>query len=535
MVLRRVEIKNFRCFTEFELDLDEAGCYFVAANGGGKSSLLEAIAMGCGVARRFEKTDFAELEAPLEILLTVSNLPAEAAGILADETQFGGGAPTLTVGVRVTWDEIEQELEVTHGFPNAAWRRSTRAQREALTLIWLPADRDPGRSLLLGGTSSVLAELVRGLDLSNDLDTAADSIRDAAESLAAAAPLRSLLSDASHELGRLITTKADDSFALAPVATGEEELLRQIELLLSGGAAGKPLPVPRQSSGLAQLGLFAFVLRAISMGDSQILLLADEPELSLHPHAQRALAGRLHDASSQVLIATHSSNVLDRADPRRVVRLRSTNAGVKPARAGAISETQANRLMRISDPRTAEAFFAESVILVEGESDLITVRALAERLGRDLDAEGVSVISLEGAGSFSSFLELLGPDGLQLRLRGLCDFDHAASWRATLERAGIPTADLDEMNSAGFFICERDLEDEMFATLGASAVEDALRTASLGSRFDQFAAQPSQTGNRSEQLQRFLTKNKVKSAPALVDALALDNLPRPLEGLLAND
>jgi predicted ATPase len=534
MILQRIEIRNLRCFTEFELDLDPAGCYLVASNGGGKSSLLEAISMGCGVVRRFEKTDFADLGAPIEVVLTISDLPTETAGIFADETQFGGGQPTVTLGVRVTWDEPEQELEVTHGFPDAAWRRSTRAQREALSLLWLPARRDPGRALQMTGSASVLAELIGKLDTSLDLEAAAESIRGAAEALAEAEPLGELLESAGEEMRGLLAGSEVECFEFAPIATSDEDLLRQVELLFSGGAAANPLPVSRQSSGLAQLGLFSFVLRALAQEDSGFLLLADEPELSLHPHAQRALAGRLHTASNQVLIATHSSNVLDRADPRRIVRLRPTDSGVKAARAGAISDAQAGRLMRISDPRTAEAFFSEGVILVEGESDHVALRALSERLGRNLDAEGISLISLEGAGSFASFVELLGPNGLMLKLRGLCDADHADSWRKTLTKAGISAADLNEMNSSGFFVCERDLEDELSKVLGDDGVEGALQAAGLSEQFDQFAAQPSQTGVQSEKLRRFLRKNKVRCSPVLIDALDLDYLPDPLKDVLAD-
>jgi OLD-like protein len=37
-----------------------------------------------------------------------------------------------------------------------------------------------------------------------------------------------------------------------------------------------------------------------------------------------------------------------------------------------------------------------SIVLVEGPSDGAVVRALAERWGRDLDAEGVSVVAIGG-------------------------------------------------------------------------------------------------------------------------------------------
>ena len=50
-----------------------------------------------------------------------------------------------------------------------------------------------------------------------------------------------------------------------------------------------------------------------------------------------------------------------------------------------------------------------AVVLVEGASDQLAVEALAARRGRDLDAEGVSVVSIGGAGNIGRFLQLFGP------------------------------------------------------------------------------------------------------------------------------
>jgi len=44
------------------------------------------------------------------------------------------------------------------------------------------------------------------------------------------------------------------------------------------------------------------------------------------------------------------------------------------------------------------------VVLVEGVSDQGAVEALAERYGRDLDAEGISVVAMGGAQAIGSFL-----------------------------------------------------------------------------------------------------------------------------------
>ena len=62
-----------------------------------------------------------------------------------------------------------------------------------------------------------------------------------------------------------------------------------------------------------------------------------------------------------------------------------------------------------------------AVVLVEGMSDQAAVEALAARRGRNLEAEGVSVVPIGGAQSIGRFLERFGPRGLGLTLAGLCD------------------------------------------------------------------------------------------------------------------
>src|SRR5689334_11399690 len=64
---------------------------------------------------------------------------------------------------------------------------------------------------------------------------------------------------------------------------------------------------------------------------------------------------------------------------------------------------------------------ASAVVLVEGASDQLALEAVAARLGRDLDAEGVAVVPIGGAKNIRRFLAEYGPRGRDLRLAGLCD------------------------------------------------------------------------------------------------------------------
>jgi predicted ATP-dependent endonuclease of OLD family len=75
------------------------------------------------------------------------------------------------------------------------------------------------------------------------------------------------------------------------------------------------------------------------------------------------------------------------------------------------------RALRALDSRMLVA----TVVLVEGISDQLALEALAARRGRKLDAEGISVVAMGGAHNIASFLDLFGPQGLDVGLAGLCD------------------------------------------------------------------------------------------------------------------
>src|SRR5690348_9905875 len=98
-----------------------------------------------------------------------------------------------------------------------------------------------------------------------------------------------------------------------------------------------------------------------------------------------------------------------------------------------------------------------AVVLVEGISDRAAVEALAERRGRDLAAEGVSVVPIGGAQAIGRFLVRFGPQGLGLRLAGLCDAGEELEFRRGLERAGLGASlTRARMERLGFYVCEAD-------------------------------------------------------------------------------
>ena len=179
-----------------------------------------------------------------------------------------------------------------------------------------------------------------------------------------------------------------------------------------------------------------------------------------------------------------------------------------------------------------------AVILVEGDSDAAAVLALAGRLGRDLDAERVSVVSLGGASAYGDALsDLLVRQRFTGGVTGLYDEAEAGDVRRGLERAGCGSGlSREDMENLGFHMCVADLEDEMVRALGSEAVERVIAAEDELRAFRTMQRQPAWRARPVEdQLRRFLgvkSGRKIRYGRLLVDALDLDRVPRPLRRVL---
>jgi len=169
---------------------------------------------------------------------------------------------------------------------------------------------------------------------------------------------------------------------------------------------------------------------------------------------------------------------------------------------------------------------ARAAILVEGTSDQLAVEALARRRGRDLEAEGVTVVAMGGYGNLPRLLERYG----DLRLAGLYD---AGEERHVLRALGC--REREELERAGFFACTRDLEDELTRAVGPDGMVRVLAEQHELRAFRTYQKQPAHRDRPlEEQLHGFMWNRKQRYAVLLVEALDLGRVPRPLDRVLAH-
>ena len=130
-------------------------------------------------------------------------------------------------------------------------------------------------------------------------------------------------------------------------------------------------------------------------------------------------------------------------------------------------QAEAQALARLDEARAA--------LLVEGISDQIALETLAARQGRDLAEEKILVVPIGGAQSILRYLRLLGPEGSNIPVAGLCHANEDLIFRRGLARAGLGSPqNREELAGLGFFVCDADLESELIRALGPA--QKALET-----------------------------------------------------------
>jgi len=186
------------------------------------------------------------------------------------------------------------------------------------------------------------------------------------------------------------------------------------------------LLLPAEVLGLGiQSAIVVGVFEALRKQKTNIgTVLIEEPEMYLHPQAQRFFHRLLVDmvdaGQCQVIYTTHSPIFAD------MTRFGSVRVFEKPfgspTRARWISkqedtdylQTQVDRqkLNQYMDPASSEALFARRVLLVEGHGDYLAVRLVAEKLGHDLDAEGLSVVACGGKNAIPFYARMCNSLGI---------------------------------------------------------------------------------------------------------------------------
>lgn len=144
------------------------------------------------------------------------------------------------------------------------------------------------------------------------------------------------------------------------------------------------------------------ILTYLSREDKFDLIIVDEPEVYLHPDIQRQLLGLLRDMDSDVLIATHSVEILGESEPSEIVLVDKKNKSAK--RLKDIEEVQLalDVIGSIQNITLTQLAKTHRVLFVEGMKDYKVIKRFAKSLNYHEVSSGVGLTAFE-SGGYSSW------------------------------------------------------------------------------------------------------------------------------------
>lgn len=205
-----------------------------------------------------------------------------------------------------------------------------------------------------------------------------------------------------------------------------EDYYKNIRLWVNDGVE---TPLENKGSGLQSLimiELFKFYCKTFNQSS---LLILEEPELFLHPHAKRMLSDILKDfinnGKNQIIITTHSEEFIHDVDIENINVIRKMSEGTKKSRINKENYGDGKELQKLKielQHKNAEMFFADKVILVEGEEQILIPEIVKKIYGKNLlNNNDISIIKVGGKSYFDIYRKVL--DELNIKNYIIADYD----------------------------------------------------------------------------------------------------------------
>ncbi|MCP4318353.1 MAG: AAA family ATPase [Hyphomicrobiales bacterium] len=147
------------------------------------------------------------------------------------------------------------------------------------------------------------------------------------------------------------------------------------------------------------------LLTHVSRSKDADLFVVDEPELYLHADVQRQLLGILRDMNGDVVLASHSSEIIGEADHSEIVLIDKTKRKSERLRDTAGIQKVLELMGSVQNITLTKLAKNKRILFVEGPSDSRLIRRFAKRFGfPDLEQGKDYTVLLSGG--FSSWKEI---------------------------------------------------------------------------------------------------------------------------------
>lgn len=447
MKLKDITIENFRGIRSLHLPLDSL-TVLIGENNTGKSTVLEALRLvltrGFGVRRdgRFTEYDFhlkdaaatPQTAAPIFINLHFaeeqeSEWPDTVVQQMSEVIQLD------TDGLNHIWLQAGGSYQAESGSFETKWAFLNTSGAELVLknatpinlisrfvpLFFLSVLRDASQEF--GQRGQFWSGFLKSIQLPDDQrEKIEEMLREVNTSVIGANAGLTEVTKKIADAGRLVPLDATDPVALEAIPTRVFDMVGKIQVHLKSSYGAK-LPLHRHGEGtqsLAVLMLFqAFAAANLAEAyapESTPLLALEEPEAHLHPSAIRSLGSFLENITGQILVTSHSGDLVSRVPVMALRRLYKHNGETKVGQVenGAFTGRELQAIDYSIRLAKGHYLFSRCWLLVEGESDYHLMPLLFEAMGYSQDQVSFSVLEFSQAfEKGESFIKLAKSLGVQ--------------------------------------------------------------------------------------------------------------------------
>lgn len=140
------------------------------------------------------------------------------------------------------------------------------------------------------------------------------------------------------------------------------------------------------------------LLTHITRARGDTILIIDEPEIYLHPDVQRQLLGILRDSGPDVVLATHSAEMMGEADPSEIVVIEKAKQSGERLKDFEGVQAALNVLGSVQNITLTQLARNRRVLFIEGMDDFRIMRRFASKLGFAELAAGLDITPVESGG-----------------------------------------------------------------------------------------------------------------------------------------
>jgi putative ATP-dependent endonuclease of OLD family len=427
MRLQEVSIENFRGIGALRLPLGPL-TVLIGENNAGKSTVLEAIrlvlARGLGARRgvQFTEYDFHLKDAnatpqsadPISITLHFAEeqedeWPDAITQQLNEVIQLdGSGLNHIWLQVRGSYQQESASFETKWAFLNASGVELVLKNATPLNLIsrfvpifFLSALRDASQEF--GQRGQFWSGFLKSIQLPDEQrEKIEEMLREVNTSLIDANTALAEVTRKIAEAKSLVPLDSVEPVALEAIPTRVFEMVGKVQVHLKSSRGAK-LPIHRHGEGtqsLAVLMLFqAFTAANLAESfapESTPILALEEPEAHLHPSAIRSLGSVLQTMAGQLLVSSHSGDLVSRVPLAALRRIYKQNGDTRVGRVEETTLTARERQAIDYSIRLARGhyLFSRCWLLVEGESDYHLMPLLFEICGHSPDQTSFSILEI---------------------------------------------------------------------------------------------------------------------------------------------